>query len=325
MSSTSTATALAHPNIAFIKYWGNRNDALRLPTNASLSMNLAGLETRTSVQFDHSLAVDVFHLNGVPQSGPPLQRLIAFLDLVREQAGIRTAAVVTSENSFPTGAGIASSASAFAALALAASAAAGLELDERALSRLARRGSGSASRSVPGGFVEWFASDDPSNSYAQSFAPPDYWDLCDCVAIVSAAEKQVSSTSGHHLAGTSPFQAARVADTPRRFAICRQAILEHNFPAFAEILEEDSLQMHAVMMTSHPPLFYWQPASLHLLHQVREWRHAGLPCASTMDAGPNVHVLCPSSAAEEVKHRLLAVEGVLDVRMATPGGPARLC
>ena len=235
--------------------------------------------------------------------------LSALLDRVREMSGLHFYAQVESENNFPTGTGIASSASGFAALALAASRAAGLELDEPALSRLARRASGSACRSVPGGFVEWQAGDSDQNSYAFSIAPAEHWDLVDCIAVVSQTHKSTGSPAGHLLADTSPLQPARVADAPRRLAICRQAILERDFDALAQIVELDSNLMHAVIMTSTPPLFYWLPATVQVIQSVLAWRKEGLPACYTIDAGPNVHVLCPSGYAQEITRRLSQIEG----------------
>ncbi|NLF49700.1 MAG: diphosphomevalonate decarboxylase, partial [Leptolinea sp.] len=153
--SILTATSISHPNIAFIKYWGNLNSSLRIPVNGSISMNLGGLETRTSVAFDPAITTDELRLNEKLAEAPQVKRVSYMLDLVRELAGISLRARVDSINNFPTGAGIASSAAAFSALALAASKAAGLDLTEKDLTRLARRGSGSASRSIPDGFVEW--------------------------------------------------------------------------------------------------------------------------------------------------------------------------
>ncbi|MDX9863596.1 MAG: diphosphomevalonate decarboxylase [Anaerolineaceae bacterium] len=317
-------TAIAHPNIAFIKYWGNRNQALRLPANGSISMNLAGLETRTTVTVDAALPADSLTLNGQALHGPPLERVSAFLDVVRGMAGIDGYAHVSSENNFPMGAGIASSAAAFAALSLAASAAYGLSLDEAALSRLARHGSGSACRSVPGGFVEWLAGDGDATSYAASIAPADHWLLADCVAVVAAGHKTVGSTAGHTLAGSSPLQNARLAQAEERLTLCRQAILGRDFDALAEVVELDSNLMHAVMMTSTPPLFYWQPATLGIMQAVEAWRSQGLPVCYTIDAGPNVHVLCPREKAAEVQQRLAAMPGVQQVLTAHAGGRAHL-
>jgi diphosphomevalonate decarboxylase len=319
-----TATAISSPNIAFIKYWGDRDSLLRIPANGSLSMNLEGLETRTRVSFDAFLEADTLTVNGQGMSGAGLERVSQFLDRIRHMAGMQFFANVDSQNNFPMGAGIASSASAFATLALASCAAAGLLLSERELSRLARTGSGSACRSVPGGFVEWLAGMTDEDSYARSIAAPEHWALVDCIVVVSQAHKPVGSTQGHALASTSPLQAARVADASRRLELCRRAILERDFTAFAEVVELDSNLMHAVMQTSTPTLFYWQPATLGVMQAVRDWRAQGLPVCYTIDAGPNVHVLCPAGAAVEVKRQLSALDGVREVLTATPGGPARM-
>jgi diphosphomevalonate decarboxylase len=319
-----SATAISCPNIAFIKYWGDRDPALRIPANGSISMNLAGLFTRTCVEFLPSLHSDGLTLNGKEVTGPGLTRVSSFLDRVRRLAGLADCARVASENNFPTGAGIASSAAAFAALALAASKAAGLSLCERELSRLARTGSGSACRSIPAGFVEWQPGETDEDSFAFSIAPPEHWDLADCIAIVSYEHKPTGSTEGHFLANTSPLQAARVADAPRRLEVCRRAILSRDFEAFAWIVEQDCNLMHAVMITSHPQLLYWQPGTLAVMHAVHAWRRQNIPACYTIDAGPNVHVLCEGWAAEEVAAGLRQVPGVSQVMVASPGGAARL-
>lgn len=319
-----TATARAFANIALIKYWGDQDPCLRLPANGSISMNLEGLFTRTRVSFEAGLEADELTINGEAVRGGGLERVQIILDAVREAAGLGLAARVESFNNFPTGAGIASSASAFAALALAASAAAGLGLSEAALSRLARLGSGSACRSIPGGFVEWQVGERDEESYAFSLAGPEHWDLADCIAVISTAHKAIGSSQGHALAETSPIQARRVEDAPRRLGICRRAILERDFAALAEVAEVDSNLMHAVMMTSSPRLLYWQPATVAVMQAVSAWRREGTPAFYTVDAGPNVHVLCPAAFAEEVSARLGAIPGVGQVLRARPGGPAQL-
>jgi diphosphomevalonate decarboxylase len=316
-------TAQAHPNIAFIKYWGNRDNELRLPVNGSISMNLDGLFTKTTVSFNASKQ-DVLKINDTEVRGKGLERASYILDLVRGMANIKEKAEVKSENNFPAGAGIASSAAAFAALALAASKAAGLNLSEAELSVLARRGSGSASRSVPAGFVEWQVGKEEADSFAFSIAPADHWNLVDCIAVVSAAHKKTGSTEGHALAGTSPLQNARVEDTARRLEICRNAILKRDFEAFANIIEHDSDIMHAVMMTSTPPLMYWQASTVGIFHEVRAWRASGLPVGYTVDAGANVHVLCLGEKAAEVEKRLRELPGVENVLVAATGGAAKI-
>jgi diphosphomevalonate decarboxylase len=320
----TTSTAISHPNIAFIKYWGNRNNTLRLPMNGSISMNLAGLTTRTTVSFQPSLAMDELIINGHEVTGAGLNRVSYILDIIRGMADVHDRAEVITENNFPSGAGIASSASAFAALALAGSTAAGLTLSEPELSRLARRGSGSAARSIPDGFVEWQVGASDDDSFAFCIAPAAHWDLVDCVAIVSAAHKKTGSTEGHAIAPTSPLQDARVADTPRRLDLCRKAILEKDFNAFAAIVELDSDIMHAVMMTSTPALHYWKPASLAVMEAVRQWRAEGLPACYTVDAGANVHVLTTAAERHTVEAQLRTVPGVENVLVAQAGGAAQL-
>ena len=294
-------------------------------------MNLGGLYARTQVTFDAAIRCDELIecdeliLNGRAETGPALQRVSSFLERVRNMAGVQLPARVVSENNFPTGAGIASSAAAFAALALAATRALGLHLSEAQLSRLARLGSGSACRSIPAGFVEWQAGSSDIDSYAFSIAPPDYWALTDCIAVLETAQKPVGSTEGHALAATSPLQDARVSDTPRRLDICRSAVLNRDFDSLAEVIEQDSNLMHAVMMTSHPPLFYWEPASLQVMKAVESWRKTGVPAAYTLDAGPNVHILCETSAADEVQRRLRELAVVQTVLTAPPGEAAQVC
>jgi diphosphomevalonate decarboxylase len=287
-------------------------------------MNLDGLYTRTTVSFQPSLPFDELIINGHEVTGPGLDRVAYILHIIRGMANIHERAEIMSENNFPSGAGIASSASAFGALALAGSKAAGLNLSEPELSRLARRGSGSASRSIPSGFVEWQVGTTDNDSFAFSIAEPDHWKLVDCIAIVSAAHKKTSSTEGHSIAPTSPLQVARIADAPRRLEICRNAILNRDFDSFASIVELDSDMMHAVMMTSTPVLHYWKPASLDVMNSVRSWRVEGLQACYTVDAGANVHVICPEAEAHTVDKRLHEIKGVENVLVARTGGPAKI-
>jgi len=318
------ATARANANIAFIKYWGNRDERLRLPVNPSISMNLGGLYAETTVDWDRTLTSDSLVLNGREESGAALDRVTIHLNVLRERLGFSTYARVESANNFPTGAGIASSAAAFAALTVAGTAAAGASLSERELTTLARLGSGSASRSVPTGFVEWHAANQHEASYAESIAAPDYWDIVDVIAVVSKKHKDVGSSTGHKSANTSDLQTARVAGAGERFTRCKQAILNRDFTAFAEVVEHDSNLMHAVMMTSRPPLFYWLPPTLAIMDNVRQWRSEGLRVCYTLDAGPNVHCICVRDDAYAVSERLRASSDVLDVLVAPPGDGAKV-
>ena len=318
------ATARANSNIAFIKYWGNTDDTLRLPANSSLSMNLDGLYTETSVTWDDAATSDTLTLNGEPTKGAALERVVTHLNMLRNRLDIQAHARVESRNTFPMGAGIASSASAFAALTVAAVGAAEATLSERELSILARLGSGSASRSVPSGFVEWHVGTSHDASYAESFAAPDHWNLVDVIAIVSDEHKAVGSTRGHASAQTGDLQSGRLANVNQRLVAVKQAILKRDFATFAEVVEEDSNLMHSVMMTSRPPLFYWLPATLSVMNTVRTLRAEGANVCYTLDAGPNVHCICTADVADAVAEKVRTVDGVVDVLRATPGGPATL-
>jgi diphosphomevalonate decarboxylase len=294
------ATAVANPNIAFIKYWGKTDDILNLPANPSVSMNLAALTTVTTVEFRPDLSSDMVTLDQQPAGGGALARVVAHLDRVRALAGVQDRAWVASSNDFPAGTGLASSASAFAALSLAATRAAGLQLEEGALSRLARLGSGSACRSVPAGFALW-EGDSDGTSFAWQVAPPEYWDLHDVVAILSYQHKAVGSLDGHALAPTSPLHHARVAAVPALLATVTAGIEQRDLDRMGPAIETDALAMHGVMMTSNPSLLYWLPATVTVLQAVRAWRGQGLGVYATMDAGPNVHCFCWSIDAGEVE------------------------
>jgi diphosphomevalonate decarboxylase len=319
-----SATAVASPNIALIKYWGNRDDALRLPSNGSISMTLGGLETRTTVTFDVDLHEDQVTIDGGAARDESSRRVTKHLNVIRSLAELTSNARVDSHNNFPADAGVASSASAFAALSLAGSAAAGLDLTHEALSKLARVGSGSASRSVFGGFVEWFPGEIDEESFSKQIAPPDYWELIDLIAIVSKGHKHVSSTAGHTLAKTSPLQEARVADANRRLEKCRRALQTRDFHALSGIVEQDSNLMHAVMMTSNPPLIYWSSATVTIMEALTTWRAEGLDVCYTIDAGPNVHCLCTAEAATEVRARLETFPDILEIISCPPGREAYL-
>lgn len=317
------ATAVASPNIALIKYWGTIDETLNLPANRSLSMNLAALNTVTTVEFQARLGRDAVIIDGSPAAGESHERVVAHLDRVRSLAGIPTRARVVSRNDFPAGTGLASSASAFAALSLAATWAAGVWLDEPALSRLARLGSGSACRSVPGGFCLW-EGDTDETSFAHQVAGHEHWGLVDVVAIAAYQHKAVGSQEGHRLALSSPLHQARLAAVPGWLKVVLEGIRDRNLVAIGPSLEADALAMHAVMLTSAPSLMYWMPATVAVLRSVRLWRSEGLQVYFTLDAGPNVHCLCEAAQASEVESRLRRVEGVRDVLASGVGGGVRL-
>lgn len=287
-------------------------------------MTLAGLETQTTVHFDPLLSSDSLLINGHKASQSASERVIAHLSHIRGLASISHSANVTSSSNFPIGAGIASSSSAFAALTVAAVHAAGLDLDTKTLSRIARLGSGSASRSLYGGFVEWFVGNGDEDSFSQPLSVAEDWKLIDLIALVDPSEKPYGSTEGHKFAESSPLQAARVSDTPRRLSVCREAIENKDFDVLSQIVELDSNLMHSVMQTSTPALRYWTPETVRIMRSVELWRSEKLEVCYTIDAGPNVHCLCTPGSADEVEARLRQIPGVQSVLTCAPGTGAHL-
>jgi diphosphomevalonate decarboxylase len=328
-SRTRSAGFRASPNIALVKYWGMRDDRLVLPINSSLSMTVSRLWTRTWVRFDPSLPSDRFWLNDRPAAPGPLRAAVDFLNVVRAESALPLFAEVRSHNNFPTASGLASSASGFAALAGAASRAAGLHLSPRALSRLARRGSGSASRSIFGGFVEWQegARPDGRDSYARPLFPPGHWpELRDVVTIIAdAPEKSVRSARAmQDTVRTSPFYPERMRTVPKRLAAIRTALRSRSADRFLPLLIEECDDFRRVCETTEPPLDYLTPSSRAVLANVHELnRDAGHPIAAyTHDAGAHIHVFTLRTDLARVRRRLRRIPGVAETRVLTAGPAA---
>lgn len=322
MSSERIATVRVGSNIAFIKYWGVAEASLNIPLNNSISMTLAEAYTVTTVAWDvdNQLAEDQFTIDSKPFSGDSAKRLIRHLDRIRSLAGVAYRAQVASENNFPMASGIASSASGFAALTVAACSALGLNLDATQLSAIARRGSGSACRSLFGGFVEWERGEDDQSSVAHQLFPAEHWDLYDVVAVVSGAAKSVSSEAGHSLAASSPLNRGRIEGLTHALDEVRIAIQSRDIQRLGPAIEQDALAMHAVMMTGKPSLLYWQPGTLEILHAVRRWREQDkIPVYFTIDAGPNVHLICEKESIGAVQDRLTNLTHVKQVITSRPG------
>ncbi|HVL88449.1 MAG TPA: diphosphomevalonate decarboxylase [Candidatus Thermoplasmatota archaeon] len=318
-----TATCRAHPNIALVKYWGRRPGSppeLNLPATGSFSMTMGGVHTTTTVSVEPTGA-DVVLIDGKPAERRAYDRVVAHLDRMRASAKSQPHLRVVSQNNFPQGSGLASSASAFAALTVAANEVLGLGLSGREMSVVARQGSGSAARSLFGGWVLWNAGSASEGSYADQIEPPSHLPVVDLVALVSRAHKKVGSGEGHGLADTSPLHAARVASVAPVLDEMLAALARKDLARMGELAERDALAMHGVMMTSSPSLLYWEPGTVEILHAVRAWRAEGLRCWFTIDAGPNVHVLCHGDDAPRVqaKMRALGYEG--DRLLACPPGP----
>lgn len=325
-------TAVAHPNIALVKYWGKRDERLILPWTDSLSMTLDVFPTTTRVRLDATAGRDEVTLDGVPARGEAARRVGAFLELVRERARLPWRAVVDSRNTVPTGAGLASSASGFAALAVAAAAAYGLELDAGGLSRLARRGSGSASRSVFGGFAVWHAGAPSATgaaadagSYAEPVPVAGGLDPALVVAVLDAGPKTVSSREAmRRTVDTSPLYRPWAASSRADLAGMRAALGRGDLEAVGEIAERNALGMHATMLAARPAVRYLSPATVTVLDRVLRLRREGVAAYATMDAGPNVKVLCRRADARRVADAVGEAVPAARVLVAGPGPGARL-
>lgn len=283
------ATATAHPNIALVKYWGKVDAGLNLPATGSLSMTLDVFPTTTTVTVDSALDADEFTLNGTSRSGVPAERVTRFLDLVRAMAGSGAHARVVSHNEVPSAAGLASSASGFAALAGAAAAAYGLDLTPTQLSHLARRGSGSASRSIFPRFALWRTGDD-EHSVAEPLEAPD---MAMVIAVVDRAEKPVSSREAmRRTDATSPYYPAWVTSTAETLEAAVAACAAHDLDTLGALAETNAMRMHAAIQACDPPIRYLGATSVALFDRIAALRGDGVRVWGTADAGPNVVAVC---------------------------------
>lgn len=321
------ATAIANANIALIKYWGKRNKELILPFNNSISMTCDGLHSKTTVEFSKSYDKDTMTIND-EELKKDEKNVLGHIERIRKMAGINEYARVASESNFPVAAGLASSASGLAALSLAASKAAGLNLDEKELSILSRMGSGSASRSICEGFAEWHKGEkeDGSDSYAKSIAKKSHWPEFRMLAcIVSEAKKPVSSRAGMaQTVANCPFYPAWLKTIDYDLDNVRNGIVQKDFTRVGSTAEHNALKMHATMMTTTPSIIYWQPATMEIIHSVLRWREEGLESYFTMDAGPQVKILCLEKNLGEVQARLQELDGIKKTIVCKPGDAARI-
>lgn len=320
--------AQANSNIALIKYWGKRDQNLRLPHNGSLSMTLDKLFTRTSVTYDAALDQDHVVLNDHPATPVQAARIGEFMDRIRSSYQIKEYAEIHSHNNFPTDAGLASSASGFAALALAAAYAAGLRLKPQELSVLARQGSGSACRSIEGGFIEWFKGTDPDgmDSYAVQLLDEKAWNICMLVVILEARAKDISSTEGMaRTVQTSPLYPGWLDSIESDLTSMRLAIQKKDFTAVGTIMEHNCLKMHATALGAQPPVIYWHPKTLEIIQEIQYLREAGIECYFTIDAGPNIKILLQEQDTTMIKRNFLAIKGVQDIIVCQAGRGAFVC
>ena len=299
--------ARAHTNIALIKYWGKADEALIIPMNNSLSVTLDRFYTETRVTFDETLTEDQLILNGEAVNAKESAKIQRYMEMIRKEAGISEHALIESENFVPTAAGLASSASAYAALAGACNEALQLGLSDKDLSRLARRGSGSASRSIYGGFAEWEKGNDDETSFAHR-VEADGWEneLAMVFVVINNKSKKVSSRSGMSLTrDTSRFYQYWLDNVEPDLKEIKEAIAQKDFKRMGEVIEANGLRMHATNLGAQPPFTYLVPESYDAMRIVHECREAGLPCYFTMDAGPNVKVLIEKKNQQAIVYKFL--------------------
>ena len=327
------ATAIASPNIALVKYWGKRDERLILPKNSSISMALGDeFTTTTNVAFDSARDKDQFYINGKQQdlSDKDIRERFAIINKMRSIAGTDAKVLVSSENSFPTAAGLASSASGIAAMVLASAKALNLKLDSKELSIIARQGSGSSCRSLFGGFVKWEMGqkEDGTDSYARQIAGYEHWPgLVDIVAIVSDSKKKVSSRAGmKQTVESSPLYKARPEHAENMCVKLEDAILKKDFATLAEITMRDSNNLHATMLDTYPPIIYLNDISRDIIYRISELNESEgkIIAAYTFDAGPNANIIAQKSNADKVMEMLSHVEGIKEIRKTTIGKGPRL-
>jgi len=310
--------ALANSNLALVKYWGKTDEVAKHPAGPSLSVTLDGLSTVAGVEWVDGLADD--EIGGLPEA--PARKVRSFLEALRLRLATTARARVSLASNFPVAAGLASSASTFAALAKSAIVAAGRDVSDSELAELARLGSGSACRSIFGGFVEWRP--DAGTSVVAPIAPKEHWPLAILVAVTSERAKAVGSSEGmRRTVATSPFYRAWIESGPADFQTARRAIEARDLNALGAVAERNCMRMHAAALAADPPLLYWEPATLAVMRRVWDLRASGTEAYFSIDAGPQVKVLCEPRVAEGVQAALGAVPGVLRVLVSRPGDGAR--
>lgn len=300
-------TVRANTNIALIKYWGKENEDLKIPSNSSLSLTLDNLYTETNVVYSNELNEDVFYLDGDKQSGKSLKRVQSFMDVVRERYGLKDYAIIRSYNHVPSAAGLASSASAFAALAKASTLA--LNLDDEELSRLARLGSGSASRSIYGGFVQWHKGNSHETSFAKPLENSDWPELRMVVCLLNEKEKLFSSSDAmRETSNDSVYFDAWVEQSHKDIEKAVDYIYAKDLDNLGLLVQSNALRMHASLMAINK--WYFEPETIEVMNIVRDLQK-DIPAYFTMDAGPNVKILTEEKHLDLVLERLNAYKTIV--------------
>lgn len=309
-----TYTAEAPSNIAFIKYWGKSSPSEQWPANDSFSMTLNQARTRTILRESEG---DHLNFGGteIPSEHPKAQRIWAHVNLLRQIHGTQKCGLeITTANTFPSDCGIASSASGFAALTLGVlgfltGSRTTRELEERIafdeLAHLVRLGSGSACRSLRGGFVQWERSDSAKTQRVIQHFGEEHWALSDVIVLIDQGHKPLSSSEAHARVPTSLLFTPRLAGIGERTRSLLRAMELRDWERLGDILETEALEIHALIMTARNPGCYLTEKTCSLIAWVRKERALGnFPAYFTIDAGPNVHLICPREDEAQICERL---------------------
>ncbi len=318
-------TVKANSNIALVKYWGKKDSVLKTPLNNSISMTLDGLYTTTSIELWDK---DEIYFSGHQITNREKSKIIDLIDIVRNDFKINKSVKIQTENNFPTASGLASSASGFAALAFALDKCFELNLSAENISKYARLGSGSASRSIYGGFSEWLKGEkaDGSDSFAVQIKDENYWDISMLVIIVDDQTKDKGSTEGMDLTvKTSPFYPAWLETINYDLNEVRKGILNKDLERVGLTMEHNCLKMHSTMLTTIPSVIYWKPATLDIIHKVKELRELGVNCYFTIDAGANVKILCENYDVNRIKEYLKPCLGIKNFIWSKSGSSPVVC
>src|SRR2546427_641473 len=311
---SAKATAIAHPIQGLIKYHGLVDERLRLPFHDSISVCTAPLSTKTTVEFGE-FPRDGASITGREVAGHELERILAVVDIVRIRAKLHANFRMMSVDGFPSNVGLGASASGFAALAWAASAAARLPLNVKDVSRIARRGAGSASRAVAGGFARWRTGSSDADSYAYQLRGEDL-PMAIVVALVPAFKE---TESAHRDAPSSPFFQARLAEMPKMLAEMELAIRNGDLGQVMQLAERDTMLLHGITMTGTSEMMLWRPETIKVILAVKRMREEGLPAFYSIDTGATVYVNTFPERADEVESRIRAL-GVETLRCDVGGG-----
>lgn len=296
-----------------------------LPQTDSLSLTLDRFYTDTTVEFRDELQHDQLIVDHQQIDPAKMAKTTRVLNQVRRLSHQSAFAVVTSHNHVPMAAGLASSASAFAALAVSASAAANLHLNGRELTRLARLGSGSATRSIYGGLVEWHAGHDDKTSFAEPVMENVDFGIEMLAILVNTKQKKVSSSNGMQLSvTTSPYYSAWKKVVEQDMVAIKQAISAEDISQIGHVAEENALRMHALTLSADPGFTYFDGGTIQAINAIKDLRQQGINCYYTMDAGPNVKVIYDSKDRERIVNQLSPIFGKEHLVVAKPGPGAHL-